>query len=443
MNVAVIRNKVELALAENFEAIAGQLPGGPAVAEARRAAINMFGAMGLPHRRIEAWKYTDLRTALKEAATPSAGDSTRINIADVIVALGPLAQIDTYRLVFVNGVYRAELSNIAGASGLEMTSLSAALSQAQDKVGEGLANLGGPKDDVLIALNTAYMTDGAVLRIAAHGRLKKPLLLAFVRAGNDRRMTATRNVISAGKGAEATLVEAFVTLPGAAKDGQANTATEIVVGEGARITHVKCAVETGEATHLSSCIATLHAGANYRGFQLTAGPVLARNQVFVTYAGPGAKLDFSGAFLARGTAHIDTTLVVDHAVPGCESRELFKGVLDNAAKGVVQGKVIVRPNAQKSDGKQMAQALMLSPDAEFDSKPELEIYADDVVCGHGSTATELDADHLFYCQARGIPEAEARALLTEAFVAEAIDKVEHEDLRGVMMSMARTWLKAR
>jgi len=163
---------------------------------------------------------------------------------------------------------------------------------------------------------------------------------------------------------------------------------------------------------------------------------LARSNVFATFAGGGAKLDISGLFLACGAEHIDTTLVVDHAVPGCVSRELFKGVLADRARGVFQGKVIVRPAAQKSDGKQMAQALMLSPDAEFDSKPELEIYADDVICGHGSTAAELDEDLLFYLRSRGIPPDEARALLVESFVGEAIDKIEDESVREAFSSLA-------
>jgi Fe-S cluster assembly protein SufD len=156
--------------------------------------------------------------------------------------------------------------------------------------------------------------------------------------------------------------------------------------------------------------------------------------------GEGARLDVSGAFLGRGSEHTDTTLVIDHAVPGCESRELFKGVLADRAHGVFQGKVIVRPNAQKSDGKQMAQALMLSEEAEFDCKPELEIHADDVVCGHGSTAAELDADHLFYLRARGIPLEEARALLIESFIGEAIDKVEHEAARDAFAAIAKARL---
>ena len=441
MNVAVMRTKVEQALSDNFETVAEQLPGGKAVSEVRRKAIGLFAELGLPHRRIEEWKYTDLRAALKDVAHPAVGDATRITIADVIVAMGPLEAIDAYRLTFVNGTYRPELSNIRGAAGLEMKPLAGALADAQDKVGESLTRIGGPGDDALIALNTAYMTDGAVLRIAPGKALAKPLLVLFVRAGNERRLIATRNMISVGKGASATIVEAFLTLPGAAGEGQANTATEIVVGEGAGVSHVKCALETG-AVHLASSVVALDATATYRGFQLTAGPALARNQIFATFNGEGGKLDLSGAFLGRGSDHIDSTLVVDHAVARCESRELYKGVLDGEAKGVFQGKVIVRPDAQKSDGKQMAQVLMLSPDAEFDSKPELEIYADDVVCGHGSTSAEIDDEHLFYCKSRGIPEPQARALLTEAFVGEAIEKVEHEGVREALKTMARQWLEA-
>ena len=161
-----------------------------------------------------------------------------------------------------------------------------------------------------------------------------------------------------------------------------------------------------------------------------------RNHLAATFAGEGGKLDLAGCFLGRDAEHIDTTLVVDHAVPGCTSRELVKGVLADRARGVFQGKVIVRPDAQKTDGKQMAQALMLSEDAEFDSKPELEIFADDVVCGHGSTAAQLDDDMLFYLRSRGIPLAEARALLIESFVGEVFDKLEDEQLREALSAIA-------
>jgi Fe-S cluster assembly protein SufD len=174
---------------------------------------------------------------------------------------------------------------------------------------------------------------------------------------------------------------------------------------------------------------------------MTLGAGLVRNDLALTFTGEGAELDFGGAFLAGRNGHSDTTLVIDHAVPRCKSRELMKGVLDGEARGVFQGKVIVRPGAQKTDGKQMAQALMLSPNAEFDSKPELEIFADDVVCGHGSTSAEIDEDLVFYCRSRGIPLDEAKALLVESFIGEAIDKIEHEALREAFMGLARRWLR--
>jgi Fe-S cluster assembly protein SufD len=395
----------------------------------------------LPHRRLEEWKYTDLRAALREPVPPAVADASKLTIADVIVAMGALAKLDAYRVVLVNGFVRPELSNIRGANGLEMTPLAAALADAVEADPDGVLAIGGPDGDVPIALNTAYMTDGAVIRLAPGAKLAKPLLVVSVRAGNERRLIAMRHVIHIGASAEATLVEAYTTLPGSAKVGQTHAATRLVADKGAAVDHVKCAIENSGTAHVGNWIVELGADVAYRGFQLTAGPVFARNQIFATCSGEGGKLDLSGAFLGRGKDHLDTTLVVDHTVPHCESRELFKGVLDGEAKGVFQGKIIVRPNAQKTDGKQMAQALMLSPDAEFDSKPELEIYADDVACGHGSTSAELDADQLFYCRARGIPEDEARALLTEAFIGEAIDKIAHEAVREALSTMARGWLK--
>jgi Fe-S cluster assembly protein SufD len=161
-----------------------------------------------------------------------------------------------------------------------------------------------------------------------------------------------------------------------------------------------------------------------------------RNHLAAAFAGEGGSLDFAACFLGSDAEHIDTTLTIDHAVPGCTSRELIKGVLGGKARGVFQGKVTVRPDARKTDGKQMAQALMLSEDAEFDSKPELEILADDVVCGHGSTAAQLDRNLLFYLRSRGIPLAEARALLVESFVGEAFDRIEDERLREALSAMA-------
>jgi Fe-S cluster assembly protein SufD len=431
MTVAATKTKAEQALSQNFEAVAGQLPGGRAIAEARKAAIGTFAALGLPHRRIEEWKYTDLRVALKEALPPAVGAAAKVTAQEIDGALETLAALDAYRVVFVDGVHAPDLSTTAGANGLEVTSLAAALA----KSGDGLIRNGAPSQEAVIALNTAFMTDGAIVRIAKGAQLAKPLLLVFARSSREGRLVTTRNIIKVAAGARATIVEAHVALPGAAS-GQANTLSEVSVGEGAHLAHLEVTLAGDAASHLATWLATLGEKATYRAFQLTAATGLARSNLFVTFKGEGAKLDISGLFLGRGAEHIDTTLVVDHAVPGCESRELFKGVLADRAHGVFQGKVIVRPDAQKSDGKQMAQVLMLSEEAEFDSKPELEIHADDVVCGHGSTAAEIDEDLLFYMRTRGIPVAEARALLIESFIVEAIDKVADERLRTALAGIA-------
>ncbi len=442
MNVAVLKTKAEQALTETFGGVATRLPGRPAVAAARKDAIGRFGTLGLPHRRIEAWKYTDLRNAMKVALAPVSGEAPSLTAADLGEALGSLATFDATRVVFVDGVYAPELSSADGIDGLAISSLAAALDDERDTHVADLLRLEDADDDAVLALNTAYVTDGAVLAVAGGTKLAKPLMLVFVRASNAPHLVTTRNVVSIGDGAEVSLIEAYVALPGAALEAQHNAASETGVGEGAKVTHVKCTLDSGKATHLANWLVDVGAEADYRGFQFTANVGLVRNQLAVTFKGEGAKIDVSGVFLARGRQHVDTTLVVDHAVPGCVSRELFKGVLEDEGRGVFQGKVIVRPDAQKTDGKQMAQVLMLSPNAEFDSKPELEIYADDVVCGHGSTSVDIDEDLLFYCRSRGIPEAEARSLMIESFIGEALEKVEDESLRNALTVETRHWLEA-
>ncbi len=431
MSVAIMKTKAELALAEQFQSALPALPGGPEVAKVRQQAIATFGELGLPHRRIEDWKYTDLRTAFKDPAPPSAGDAAKLTVGDLIVALGPYMDLDAPRIVFVNGHYRRPLSNLAGAEAVIVSPLS-----------EKFERLTPAQSDAVTSLNTAFVTDGAVITIPAGVTLEKPLLIVSLTAGKDARLSTVRHQIDAGADARATLVELFITLPGSSPDQQTNTLTTLTAGDRASITHVKAASDGGRATHLSNWIVALGAGTLYRGFQMTSGLALVRNEIAALYRGEHAKLDISGVFLGRSNDHIDTTLTVDHAVPHCESRELFAGVLDGRARGIFQGKIIVRPDAQKTDGKQMARAMMLSPDAEFDSKPELEIYADDVVCGHGSTVAEIDEDLLFYCQARGIPADEARAMLVESFIGEAIERVEHEGLRHCLMQTATAWLNA-
>jgi Fe-S cluster assembly protein SufD len=436
MTVTLTKTAAETALAEEFDRIYTRLPGGRAVAAVRRDAMATFRARGLPHRRVEEWKYSDLRAAQKEALPLAVIDDTNVATKDLNAALGPLAALDAHRLVFVNGHYRAELSKIEPQAGCDIRPLSQALKGLNDEIATLILKPVGPETESVTALNAALATDGAVFNLS--GKLDKPILVVHAQAGSTPRHVVTRSMIALLPDGAATVIEAFVTLPGAIS-GQTNAAMEVAVADRASLTHVQVAIGAGQ--HVTSCAPTIAADATYRAFHYTAGSAFVRNQAFPLFAGEGGKLDVSGVMLCRGKEHCDTTLVIDHAVPGCESRELFKTVLDDRARSVFQGKVIVRPDAQKTDGKQMSQALMLSEDAEFDSKPELEIYADDVVCGHGATCTEIDADMMFYLQARGIPPDQARALLIQSFIGEAIEKVEHEALRDALSEMALTWLK--
>lgn len=435
------KTAAEQGLLDVFARTAARLPGSGWVAKVRGEAVAWLDAHGLPTRRVEAFRYTDLRERIKQVWAPASGAAAEVSGAQVDAALGPLAALDGPRLVFVDGVFNAALSRTADFDGaVEQMPLAPLLRKApawlEGKFAAG--RLG--EDSAMTALNTAFMSDGLMIKIKPGQSFAKPVFIVFVRASAEPVTIATRNVVAMEAGSSMTMVEVYTAVAGAASQGIVSGLTDVTVADGASLVHITCAIGGSAVSHLSNVAAKVGADANYRVFQLTAGPQLARNDLLVEMSGTGSKLDISGAFLARGTAHVDTTLVVDHKVPHCESRELFKAVLADRARGVFQGKVIVRPGADKTDGKQMARALLLSEDAEFDSKPELEIYADDVACGHGATAAALDENLMFYCRSRGIPETEARALLIEAFIGEAIEKVEHEAVRAALMELARQWL---
>jgi len=437
MNVVTTKNKVEQGFVEAFQNVAGKLVGG---LQQRKAAIARFEATGLPHRRIEEWKYTDLRNMLKEAFAPAVSEPDALGESALQSALGPFAQVDANRIVFVDGQHQPSLDQLDG-SDVSVANLSNQLASDSDTANALLADSDTMfRGSSVVDLNTAFATDGSEVVILQGSKPAKPLLIVHVAKSPTPVTTTTRHKIACGAEAEASVVEIFVRAPGAADAGLINTVTEVSVGNGAHLSHLKCVSDVGDTSQLAHWHITIGANANYRAFHFTAGCGLARSDGLIQFRGEGSKLDFSGAFLGRNQDHIDNTLVIEHLVPHCESRELFKGVLDDQARGIFQGKVLVTPEAQKTDGKQMAQALMLSPDAEFDSKPELEIYADDVLCGHGSTSAELDDGLLFYLRSRGIPKDQARALLIESFVGEALECVEGDSVREALTELAGTWL---
>jgi Fe-S cluster assembly protein SufD len=437
--VATIKTAAETALAQAYSEARGRLPGDDAVAAQRAAAFDVFAKAGLPHRRVEEWKYTDLRALMRDAkplaAPPDAAAKARAKTAGA--ALG---DVETRRLVFVDGAFVAELSDVGNLErGLSVGSLARALSDGDPTLTAHLGKL-APASDVAVALNTALMGDGAVIRIAAGATIERPIHLLFV-ASDKPAATFVRSLIVVEQSARAMLIESHEGPPGS--DYQVNAALEIFVGDRAHVDHVKIIGEGADALHVSTLAAAIGGNARFNAFTFTVGGAVVRNQLFLKFDGEDTVAGIRGASLLKGRQHADTTLVADHVAQRCQSREMFKAVLDDEAHGVFQGRIIVRPHAQKTDAKMMTRALLLSERAEADNKPELEIFADDVQCGHGATAGALDDALKFYLMARGIPRPEAEALLIRAFLGEAIEGIEHAGLREALMDAVAAWLKAR
>lgn len=436
-----MKTKAEQALAEQFDAVIGSLPGGSTVRNFRREAIAEFSAHGLPHRRVEEWKYTDLRAQMRESfARADGGAFGSQAVSETLdgTSNGLLAGVDTYSIIFVDGAFVTSTLP-KDMAGVEALPLGDALDTMPSWVSDALSETLAPADGV-IALNTAYMSGGFALRVADGVTIDKPIHLIFTQSGAVPKAVTTRCMVSTGRASKLTLIETHVTSTHWLR--QQNALTQIAVGDQAEVQHIRnLTIDTG-SIHLANGMVRLGKNSTYKPFFMSTGGGLTRTSLAVTFEGQHGMLDLSAVSLGDHDGHTDLTMVIDHAVPNCISRELFKAVLDGSSKGVFQGKVIVRPDAQKTDGKQMARGLLLSPEAEFHSKPELEIYADDVVCGHGSTSMELDQDLMFYCRSRGIPENEARTMLVESFIGEAIDKVEHDGLRTALMDKARAWLTA-
>jgi Fe-S cluster assembly protein SufD len=432
MNVALQRTKAESAY---LEAVSAGQAGPEWLRHLRLAGYESFAALGLPHRRLENWKWFDLRQIVDRAYPPAAPGTAPAGEVDGLIARSPFARLARARLVFVNGVFDETRSQRPASGDVEFLRLGA--DSAPQWLTQAVAADG---KDPISALNAAFVSDGGAIRIAAGATADAPIELLFVTTAGEPSTLTTRNVIVLEEGASATIIETHL---GGAEAYVANSVTEARLGKGARLDRVKLEAEGQCAIHLANFQADIGENATLRDFTLTIGGRAVRQQGFVSVTGEGADVAISGAYLLNGRQHADTRLVVDHAVPHGTSRELYKCVMDESARGVFQGKVIVRPGAQKTDGKQSSHALLLSDGAEFDVKPELEIYADDVICGHGATSGELDETQLFYLNSRGIPEVEAKSLLIAAFVGESFDTVNNEAVRAELTRLAGEWLVGR
>ncbi len=394
----------------------------------RQEALSRLIDLGLPHRRDEYWKFTDPTTL----SQPEPVKAATFDPQETLIFGG----VDRLHLTFVDGVFDAEASDSLEGEGLEIARLSEAeaadIHWAQSLYGTLEARGQQPVARPLAALNTALASDGILIR--ATGKVSKPVHITYLHNA-EASDAILHHVVKVEAGAELTLLE---NGPAAARF---NKVLEVDVADTGAFHHIRAQGRDHERRAVSHIFARLGKESTFKSFTLTVNGVLTRNEAVIEFTGDDAVAHIAGACLGDGDFHHDDTVFITHDAVNCESRQVFKKVLRNGAKGVFQGKILVKEGAQKTDGYQISQSLLLDDDSQFLAKPELEIYADDVACSHGSTTGAIDEDALFYFLSRGIPRKEAQSLLVLAFVAEAIEEIENKDLAGELTERLAAWLQ--
>ncbi|HJN90813.1 MAG TPA: Fe-S cluster assembly protein SufD [Verrucomicrobiota bacterium] len=386
----------------------------------RKAGLARFSDSGYPTLKDEDWRFTNVGPLTELPFRPILSKSVQAIEQEQLddVTFG---QLDADRLVFVDGHFNASLSQIAEqSSGVTVSNL-AGVQTEPNSVSAGDA-------DPFIALNEAFFTDGAVIQIDDSQRLAKPVHLLFVTTASEEGEAAhIRNCIVTGANAQGTVIESHLSLGEAAT--VTNVVTESHIGDGANIEHIKFQDQSAKAFHLASLHSELGHDARYAFHSIALGARLSRNNLRMRLTQPGIECVLNGLYMLRGQQLADHHMIVEHAAPHCDSHEYFNGILDDQSRGVFHGRILVQPGSQKTDAKQTNKNLLLSDDATVNTKPQLEIYADDVKCTHGATVGEMDDDAVFYLRARGLDTATARRMLLHGFAGEIVERIRHDAVR--------------
>lgn len=413
--------------ADLVDAAAGTAAGTDWTAELRASAASSVSQMALPDRTQEGWRYTPVRFLQETRFVPSTSDAFEaLQLSDIDELLLP--EGETTRLVFVNGYLASSLSSELNLqNGLVVNNLGGRYGQVEDSLRQCLGAL-AERRHVFAALNSALMSDGAVIHVPSDRTIEKPIEVLHISVGMDEpQICHPRHLIVVEAGGQVDVIERYAALG----EGRYfnNAMIEVSVGRGARLGHCRIQQESAVAQHLSDLHVRLDAGARYKLANIGLGGSWSRTELRLVFAGEGGEAELDGLMLARDKQLNDVHLDIQHNVPGCTSRETFRGVLDGKGKVVFDGRILVAKDAQQTDAALSNDNLMLSRSSEVDTKPQLEIYADDVKCSHGTTVGELDHDMLFYLRSRGIPAAQARQMLCEGFASQIIDQIEHPRLR--------------
>lgn len=415
-----------LAEFERFEAEEGNQPSW--VYPIRKAGIARFAELGFPTPKDEDWRFTNVapiaRLPFKPILDYAAGAVTA-----KLVNRFHFSGIKSSRLVFVNGHYSKELSSILPQKeGVRISSLASTLTVDGDGIQKHLARYARTDQSAFAALNAAFFTDGAFVYVPAGKAVEEPLHLLFISTSAEIGATAhPRNLIVTERGAQLTLIESYVSTV----DGPyfTNAVSEFVLGDSARVEHCKFQDESQSAFHMATIQMQLQSNCNFISHSIATGAKLSRNNINTVLAGEGIECILNGLYLTKDDQLADHHMIVEHAKPYCNSHEYYNGILDDRSKGVFHGRILVQQEAQKTDAKQTNKNLLLADTATIDTKPQLEIYADDVKCTHGATVGQLDEDSIFYLRARGIGVETARRMLIHAFAGEIIDRIRCEPVR--------------
>lgn len=394
----------------------------------RREALDRFGELGFPTTHVEEWRFTNVAPIANTCFEPApAVPAAKVRDKFKDFAYGDLR---CNRLVFVNGRYAPELSAVGKLpQGVKVSSLAAEIAAGNPALESTLGRHAEFKDHAFIALNTAFLEDGAFIEVPKGVVLDEPIHALYLTTGSERpTVKHPRNLVVVGRESQATIIEDHASFDGGVYF--TNAVTEILAGENANVRYLRLQHESEKAYHFGSIHPILDRNANVTTFAVAFGAALARQEVSAVLTGEGAEALLNGLYLVNGVQHVDNYTTLDHAAPHTSSREFYKGVLDGKSSGVFHGRIIVRKGAQKTDAKQSNKNLLLSDDATINTKPQLEIYADDVKCTHGATIGQIDADAIFYLRSRGIGREEARGLLTYAFANEVLERVPYEPLRA-------------
>jgi Fe-S cluster assembly protein SufD len=405
------------------------------LAALRAGAMQKFVELGFPTTKLEEWKYTSVRPIAEVPFHPAPLSATNGNLES---HLSPYLLGRGVTLIFLDGHFVAERFHGVGLpAGAVVTSLDRAVETHRSLVEPHLGRHASVAGNAFVALNTAFVTSGGFIYLPRDTVVEDPIHLLFIAsASREPVVSHPRNLVLADAGSRATIVESYVA------QGQGvyftNTVTEIRIGPNADVTHCKVQREAETAFHTATVETLQERDSRFHSMSLSVGGALVRNDINTTFTGPGGECSLDGVYLASGAQHVDHHTSIDHCAPQCRSEELYKGVLDGHATAVFNGKVFVRPDAQKSDAQQANKNLLLSEDAVVNTKPQLEIFADDVKCSHGATIGRLEEDALFYLRSRGIDESAARTILVRGFVNQVLDRIPVEELRVQLARLVRS-----